>query len=53
MESEFDVLGVPGTLVKYLVHSSKRKSEKNYFSSHKLSKLQQPVFGLKEFKGFK
>jgi hypothetical protein len=26
MESEFDVLGVHGKLVKYVVHSSKRKN---------------------------
>jgi hypothetical protein len=26
MESELDVLGVPGKLVKYVVHSSKRKN---------------------------
>jgi hypothetical protein len=25
-ESEFNVLGVPGKLVKYVVHSSKRKN---------------------------
>jgi hypothetical protein len=25
-ELEFDVLGVPGKLVKYVVHSSKRKN---------------------------
>jgi hypothetical protein len=28
-ESELDVLGVYGKLVKYVVHSSKRKVEKN------------------------
>jgi hypothetical protein len=31
MESEFDVLGVPGKLVKYVVHSSKRKNRFLFF----------------------
>jgi hypothetical protein len=32
MESEFDVLGIPGKLVKYVVHSSKRiKGKKKHF----------------------
>jgi hypothetical protein len=36
-ESELDVFGVHGKLVKYVVHLSKRKEKsKNYFSSHKL-----------------
>jgi hypothetical protein len=36
---ELGVLGVHGKLVKYVVHSSKRKKlKKNYFSSHKLPK---------------
>jgi hypothetical protein len=40
-ESELNVLGVHGKLVKYVVHSSKRKKlRKNYFSSHKLPKHQ-------------
>jgi hypothetical protein len=26
IKSEFDVLGVPGKLMKYVVHSSKRKN---------------------------
>jgi hypothetical protein len=44
-ESEFDVLGVHGKLVKYVVHSSKRKKiEKIYFSSHKLPKQQSTSF---------
>jgi hypothetical protein len=30
-ESELDVLGVHGKLVKYVVHSSKRKNEKKLF----------------------
>jgi hypothetical protein len=45
MESELDVLGVHGKLVKYVVHSSKRKKmKKNYFSSHKLPKQQSTNF---------
>jgi hypothetical protein len=31
MESELDVLGVPGKLVKYVVHSFKRKNWKILF----------------------
>jgi hypothetical protein len=30
-ESELDVLGIHGKLVKYVVHSSKRKIEKELF----------------------
>jgi hypothetical protein len=37
-ESELGVLGVHGKPVKYVVHLSKKKIEKNYFSSHKLPK---------------
>jgi hypothetical protein len=43
-ESELDVLGVHGKLVKYVVHSSKRKNGQNYFSSHKLPKQQSTSF---------
>jgi hypothetical protein len=44
-ESELYVLGVHGKLVKYVVHSSKRKKlRKNYFSSHKLPKQQSTSF---------
>jgi hypothetical protein len=44
-KSELDVLGVHGKLVKYVVHSSKRKNgKKNYFSSHKLPKQQSTSF---------
>jgi hypothetical protein len=39
-----DVLGVPGKLLKYVIHLSKRKIEKNYFSSHKLPKQQSFSF---------
>jgi hypothetical protein len=38
-ESELDVLGIPEKLVKYVVHLSKRKKWKIYFSSYKLPKL--------------
>jgi hypothetical protein len=41
---KLDVLCVPKKLVKYAVHSSKRKNGKNYFSSHKLPKLQSTSF---------
>jgi hypothetical protein len=45
MESELDVLGVHGKLVKYVVHSSKRKKLKFfYFSSHRLPKQQSTSF---------
>jgi hypothetical protein len=45
MESELGVLGVHGKLVKYVVHSSKRKKmKKKYFSSHKLPKQQSTSF---------
>jgi hypothetical protein len=51
MELEFDMLGVLGKLVKYVVHSSKRKKLKR-----KKKKLHtscpnnnRPVFGFKEF----
>jgi hypothetical protein len=44
-ELELDVLGVPGKLVKYVVHLSKIKSNFYfYFSSHKLPKLQSTNF---------
>jgi hypothetical protein len=42
---ELGVLGVHGKLVKYVVHSSKRRKKiKNYFSSHKLPKQQSTNF---------
>jgi hypothetical protein len=43
-ELELGMLGVHGKLVKYLVLSSKKKIEKNYFSSHKLPKQQSTSF---------
>jgi hypothetical protein len=43
-ESELDLLGVHGKLAKYVVHSSKRKNWKKYFSSHKLPKQQSTSF---------
>jgi hypothetical protein len=43
--SELGVVGVHGKLVKYVVHSSKRKKlKKIYFSSHKLPKQQSTNF---------
>jgi hypothetical protein len=45
MESKLELLGLPKKLVKYIVHSIKRKKKlKFYFSSHKLSKLQSTNF---------
>jgi hypothetical protein len=45
MESELDVLGVHGKLVKCVVYLSKRKKmKKNYFSFHKLPKQQLTSF---------
>jgi hypothetical protein len=43
-ESELGTLNVPGKLVKYVVHSSKKNLKKNYFSSHKLPKQQSTNF---------
>jgi hypothetical protein len=44
-ELEFDVLGVHGKLVKYVVHLSKRNNwKKNKKSSHKLPKQQSTSF---------
>jgi hypothetical protein len=51
MELELDVLGVPGKLAKDIVHSSKRKIEKNYFSSQKLPKQQSTSFWSQEILG--
>jgi hypothetical protein len=55
-ESELDVLGVHGKLVKYVVHSFKRKRKRNKKnSSHKLLKQQsisfwpQGILGIKEY----
>jgi hypothetical protein len=52
MESELGVLGVHGKLVKYVVHSSKKKKlKKIYFSSHKLPKQQSTSFWSQEILG--
>jgi hypothetical protein len=49
-ESELDVLGVHGKLVKYVVHSSKRKNRKKFISLHtSCPNRNRRVFGLKEF----
>jgi hypothetical protein len=37
-ELKLDVLGVAGKLVKYVVHSSKKKMEKIFFPTHRLPK---------------
>jgi hypothetical protein len=38
MELEFDLFSIAKKLVKYVVHSSKRKKEKRKFSSDKVPK---------------
>jgi hypothetical protein len=49
-ESELDLLGVHRKLVKYVVHSSKRKNWKKYIFLHtSCPNSNRPVFGLKEF----
>jgi hypothetical protein len=49
-ESELDVLGVHGKLVKYVVHSSKRKNiRKIIFILTRCPNSNRLVFGLKEF----
>jgi hypothetical protein len=49
-ESELGVLGVHGKLVKYVVHSSKRKNGKKFIFLHTSCPNRfWPVFGLKEF----
>jgi hypothetical protein len=48
--SELGVLGVHGKLLKYVVHSSKRKNwKKNTFLHTSCPNSNRPVFGLKEF----
>jgi hypothetical protein len=49
-ESELDVLGVLGKLVKYAMHLSKRKNWKKYIFLHtSYPNNNRPVFDLKEF----
>jgi hypothetical protein len=53
-ESELDVFGVPGKLVKYVVHSCKRKKWEKYIFLHtSCPNSNRPVFGLKEFEGLR
>jgi hypothetical protein len=48
-ESEFDVFGVHGKLVKYVIHSSKRKFLKKFIFLHtSCPNSNRPFFGLKE-----
>jgi hypothetical protein len=50
MESELDVLGVHGKLVKYEIQSSRRKNKKKYVFLHtSCPNSNRLVFGLKEF----
>jgi hypothetical protein len=47
MESELDVLGVLGKLVKYVIHLSRRKNiKRNIFLCPNYNR---PIFGIKEF----
>jgi hypothetical protein len=49
-ELELDVLGVYGKLVKYVVHSSKRKKKiKKKFLHTSFPNTNPPVFALEEF----
>jgi hypothetical protein len=49
-ESELGVLGVHGKLVKYVVHSSKRKNWNFFIFLHtSCPNSNRPIFGLKEF----
>jgi hypothetical protein len=49
-ESELGMIGVHGKLVKYVVHSSKRKNWKKNKNLHtSCPNSNRPVFGLKEF----
>jgi hypothetical protein len=49
-ESELDVLGVHGKLVKYVAHLFKRKNSKKIIFLHtSCPNSNPPVFGLKEF----
>jgi hypothetical protein len=51
-KSELDVLGVHGKLMKYVVHSSKRKNSKKYIFLHtSCPKSNRLVFGLRSFRG--
>ena len=50
IELEFNMLGVPKKLVKYVVHLSKRENyKKKKILSTSCPNCNQPVFGLKEF----
>jgi hypothetical protein len=49
-ESEFDVLGVHGKLVEYVVYSSKKKIKNDLFFFHtSCPNNNRLVFGLKEY----
>jgi hypothetical protein len=49
-ESKLGMLGVHGKLVKYVVHSSRRKNWKKIIFLHtSCPNSKRPVFGLKEF----
>jgi hypothetical protein len=47
---KFDVLGVLGKLVKFVVHLFKRKNWRKFIFLHRsCPNCNQPIFGLKEF----
>jgi hypothetical protein len=49
-KSELGMLGIHGKLVKYVIHSSKRKNLKKIMFLHtSCPNNNRPVFGLKEF----
>jgi hypothetical protein len=48
-ESEFEVLGVHGKLVKYVVHSLKKRIDLLFYFHTSYPNSNRPVFGLKEF----
>jgi hypothetical protein len=53
-ESELGMIGVHGKLVKYVIHSFKRKNfKKTFFFSHKLSKQQSTSFWSQRILGVK
>ena len=49
MESELDMLGVHGKLVKNVVHLSKKILKKSSFFHASCPNMNRPVFGLKKF----
>jgi hypothetical protein len=48
-ELELDVFGIPKNLVKFVIHSSKKKMKKIIFLHTSYPNNNRLVFGLKEF----